>query len=77
MTRRSKRELERAVDDLDGEDGSYGLQDLFWASLKDYYDGSLTPGERRLLKAPEEQLSPAAKTHAETLEFENMEAGDA
>jgi len=77
MTRRSKRELERAVDDLDSGNGSHGLQDLFWASLKDYYDGPLTPGEHRLLDDPEEQLSPAAKAHAETLELQHMEAGDA
>ncbi|MGB9931564.1 hypothetical protein [Haloarcula amylolytica] len=77
MTRRSKRELERAVDDLDGEDGSFGLQDLFWASLKDYYDGPLTPGEQRLLDNPEKQLSAPAKAHAEALEFEHMEGGDA
>jgi hypothetical protein len=60
MTRKSKREIERSIDDLD-ESGPFSLQDYLWADLKDFYDGDLSADERRLLENPGEHLSPTAK----------------
>lgn len=60
MTRRSERELERAVDGLDDPE-EFTLQDYLWANLKDYYDGRLSPGERRLLENPEAHLPRSAR----------------
>jgi len=67
MTRKSKREIEQSIDDLD-ESGPFSLQDYLWADLKDYYDGDLSADERRLLENPEEHLSKAAKRQADALE---------
>lgn len=60
MTRKSKRELERALEDF-GATGEFSLQDYLWADLKDYYGGDLSRDERRLLDDPESHLSPTAK----------------
>ncbi|MDQ2072813.1 hypothetical protein RBH20_09730 [Haloarcula sp. H-GB4] len=67
MTRRSRRELERAVDELDGQ-RSFTVADFMWADLKDYHGGRLTPAERRLLQDPEDHLTPAAQTQVDTEE---------
>lgn len=55
MTRRSKREIERELDELDST-GDFSLQDYLWADLKNYYEGRLSPGERRLLDDPQPHL---------------------
>lgn len=55
MTRRSERELERAVETLErAEDAE--LSAFLWAELKAYYGGELTPAGHRLLAAPEDRL---------------------
>jgi len=62
MTRKSKRELERSLDDLDDTE-TFTLQEYLWASLKDYYDGDLSPGEQRLVDDPETHLPAEAQQH--------------
>lgn len=59
MTRKSRREIKREIDDLDA-DREFTLQDYLWADLKNAYDGRLSRGERRLLDDPRATLSPVA-----------------
>lgn len=59
MTRKSRREIEREINDL-GESEAFTLQDYLWADLKNAYDGRLSRGERRLLDDPAANLSPVA-----------------
>jgi hypothetical protein len=54
MTRRSRRELERAVDALSGE-RTPTITEIFWADLRDYYDADLTASEQRALAAWEDR----------------------
>jgi hypothetical protein len=60
MTRKSKREIERSLDDLDGTE-TFSLQEYMWANLKDYHDGDLSSAERRLVDNPEAHLTEAAR----------------
>lgn len=64
MTRKSKREVERGIDDLDASE-EFTLSDYMWASLKDYYDGPLTHGERQLVDNPENRLPASELRHLE------------
>mgnify|MGYP000218170027 CR=1 FL=1 len=65
MTRKSKREIERALDDI-GAPETFDVQALLWADLKDYHGGHLSPGERRLLDEPEVHLTPSARGRVQT-----------
>jgi len=76
MTRRSKRELERALDNIEDENRNYGVSDLMWADLKDYYDGRLSPGEQRLIADPETHLAPAALSQINPARFQHGENHD-
>lgn len=67
MTRKSKRELERSINDLCSTD-EHGIQAWMWADLKDYYGGRLSPSEARLLDDPEAHLSLRAPNHTESEE---------
>jgi len=60
MPRKSKREIERGLDELGGSE-QLTVQDYMWADLKDYHGGRLTPAERCLLEDPAAFLSPAAQ----------------
>lgn len=75
MTRRSRRELEQAVDDMAPADGWADVDDLMWANLKDYYDGDLTPREQRLLEDPESHLTEEGKRHAAKIQRRIDERG--
>jgi hypothetical protein len=66
MTRRSKRGIEQAVDDL-GESGEFTIQEYLLASLKNYYDGHLSERERALLENPETHLSASAVRRLENI----------
>lgn len=60
MTRKSKRELERQLDDLDGG-GNWTIQDVLMLELKEAHDADLSYSERRLrdaLDRGEDVLSP-------------------
>ncbi len=60
MARKSRREIEAALDDLDsGEQVS--IHAYLWADLKAAYGGRLTTQERAILDSPEEHLSPTAR----------------
>jgi hypothetical protein len=58
-SRRSKREIENAVEDLDPAE-EFTVQDLLMAAVRDCYDSGLTSAERRLVDTPEAYLSPEA-----------------
>jgi hypothetical protein len=64
MTRKSKREIECSLNDLDSR-GTFSLREYFWADLKDYHNGDLSSAERRLLDAPDAHLSTEAQQHQE------------
>jgi hypothetical protein len=55
MTRKSERELERAIADLETLEDE-PIQAFMWADLKAYYGGTLSTTERRLLEEPEKYL---------------------
>ncbi|MDS0220888.1 hypothetical protein NDI54_05905 [Haloarcula sp. S1AR25-5A] len=57
MTRRSKREIDRALDDLGPVPGESTLQQLWIASLKRERDAELSAYEQRLLDEPRQHLS--------------------
>ncbi|GGN26912.1 hypothetical protein [Halarchaeum nitratireducens] len=59
MTRRSKREIDHALDELDDPE-QFTLQAYLLADLKGYYGGDLSRGERRLLENPEAHLPTSA-----------------
>jgi hypothetical protein len=54
-TRRTNRsiasDLDRRLNDLEGDDATPSVQTVLWASLKDYYGADLTSEERRALAA--------------------------
>jgi len=68
MTRRSKRELERAVDDLGPAPGEATFQELWMASLKRGAGADLSAYEQRLLDDPEQHLSERARRQFARLE---------
>ncbi|MGB9931562.1 hypothetical protein [Haloarcula amylolytica] len=61
MTRRSKREIDRALDDLGPPPGESTLQQLWIASLKRGGGAELSAYEQRLLEEPEQHLSEQAQ----------------
>jgi len=63
VTRKTERELERALDDLAPTHGDASVTDYLWASVKDYHQGeeALTPAEKALLENPERHLSDDAQ----------------
>jgi len=77
MTRKSRREIERTLDDLEGGGRRSSVADLMWANLKDYYDGALSPDEQRLLDEPETHLTPAASAQIDPTRFTHGETHDA
>ncbi len=60
LTRKSRREIETALDNLDTDD-KRSVRAFLWADLKNVYGGPLTPGEQAVLSDPERYLSAEAR----------------
>lgn len=74
MTRPSKREIEKGIDEVSAS-GEYSLHDLILASVKQTHDNELTAGEQQLLDEPEEQLSQTARRQQHRLDFDGTKTG--
>jgi len=61
MTRKSKREIDRALDNLGPPPGESTLQQLWIASLKRETGTDLSAYEQRLLDEPDQHLSEQAR----------------
>lgn len=68
MTRRSKREIDSALDKL-GSSGEFDIGDYLWVGAKRAHGADLTSDEQRLLDSPEDYLS-----ESEIRYLKNMDA---
>lgn len=68
MTRRSKREIDSALDKL-GSSDEFDIGDYLWVGAKRVHGADLTSDEERLLDSPEDYLS-----ESEIRYLKNMDA---
>lgn len=66
MTRRSKREIASALDEL-RPNRQFSIDEYLFTCTKDYYDADLSQDEHQLLESPEEHLTESAIRHLQNL----------